>query len=299
MSRRLPDRGGIAIRALILAGWIGFPCWTSFSDRPGALVPAILVVAIHEARRRLGLRNLPLGAMVLAGVVLGGSLCLFTGEINWWLYVKDWVPGSRAIRAVARGLLLAMIPAALGLACFFEWVRERPRYRVAACALALFCMVEQGGSTPSYDKFTKRSDTARLAGRIDPRCQAFYYSPANPSNRINDYHLDAMWAGIETGIPTINGYPGLTPPGWLPLGEAAVNQKADLDRLGPALWRWARLHGLDAQEICWIHGRNERSFTFCRWSLVIGWTCGSDQRPCLLAWMIPAGSGFPRQRTND
>jgi hypothetical protein len=257
ISLRLPNRGGIAGRTLILAGLIGFPCLTSYSHRSRTMLAAGIVVAIFEARRRLADRKLPLGFMAIGVVFLGVSLWFFQGDINWWFRVCHLVPGGRAIRAVSRGLLFAMIPAALGVACFFEWARERRKYGVAACALGLFCMAEQGVTTPSYDKSTKRNETAELVRRIDRDCQAFYYSPQYPVNAVNHYHLDAMWAGLDMGKPTINGYSGLIPPDWRPLYEASINRKSDIARLGPALEYWARSNGLDSDQVCWVVGQDE------------------------------------------
>jgi hypothetical protein len=254
MSLLLPNRGGIVVRALILAGLIGFPCLTSYWHRPRALLGAVVVAAIIETRRWLTSRKPPLGVMVMGGVVLGVSLWLFRGDIIWWVHICDCVPGGRAIRVVSRGVLLAVVPAALGVACFFEWVRERRKYGIAAFALGLFCMAEQGVTTETYDKYTQRTETAELVRRIDRRCKAFYYSPQYPLNSINHYHLDGMWAELETGIPTINGYSGMCPPDWRPLYESSVNQERDVDRLGPALRNWARSHGLGTAEICWVRG---------------------------------------------
>ncbi len=66
-----------------------------------------------------------------------------------------------------------------------------------------------------------------------------------------------MWAQLETGVPTINGYSGASPPGWLPLFDSNVNGEKDIDRLGPALGQWAARYGLQPGEICWIGGRND------------------------------------------
>jgi hypothetical protein len=69
--------------------------------------------------------------------------------------------------------------------------------------------------------------------------------------------MDAMWAELDLGMPTINGYSGMCPPGWLPLYDSRVSREADIERLGPALFKWAWLHGLRSGEICWVGGRNE------------------------------------------
>ena len=100
---------------------------------------------------------------------------------------------------------------------------------------------------------------ADLARRIDPRWRCFYYSPRHSALPINQYHLDAMWAEIETGIPTINGYSGLAPPGWSPLYDADFKEQPDLDRLGEALGEWALFHQMRRREIGWVVNRGRRS----------------------------------------
>ena len=57
-----------------------------------------------------------------------------------------------ALRVVSRGLLLGLIPAALGLACFFDRMGTRPRRVAAFSALGLACLLEQGVTTPSVSK---------------------------------------------------------------------------------------------------------------------------------------------------
>ena len=72
-----------------------------------------------------------------------------------------------------------------------------------------------------------------------------------------EYQLDAMWVQIETGVPTVNGYSGVVPPGWLPLEESTVNGEMDIRRLGQALGQWAARYQLQPGTICWIGGRND------------------------------------------
>ena len=155
MSRLLPNRGGIVVRALIVAVLIGFPCFTSYSHRLPVLLAALIVVAIIETTRRLTSRNPPPTVMMMGAIALAVSLCLFRADIIWWFRVCELVPGARALRAVSRGLVFALIPAALGFACFFEWVRERGKYGVAACASGYFAWLSKAcprrltTSTPS------------------------------------------------------------------------------------------------------------------------------------------------------
>jgi hypothetical protein len=185
-------------------------------------------------------------------IVLLAGCWIFSYDIIGWSYVSAVVPGGRALRAVSRGLLLLLIPAALGVACFFERPRRMRKSMLAACGLGLACLLEQGVTTASFDKYVQRAEVALLARRVDGACTCFYYSPSRHVRAINQYHLDAMWASLDSGIPTVNGYSGWSPRGWRPLDEAVASGDRDVARLERALADWAALHQLDPQAICWI-----------------------------------------------
>ena len=127
----------------------------------------------------------------------------------------------------------------------------------AACTLGLVCFLEQGVTTSSFNKFETRAATSLLARRIDRHCTSFYFSPDFAIQSINTYHLQAMWAGIEANVPTINGYSGVAPPGWMPLSDLDLRGGADIDRLGRALGQWAVQNGLEPGSIRWIGGRDD------------------------------------------
>jgi hypothetical protein len=257
-SLLLRGRAAIVVRAFVLAGLMGFLCLTSYSHRPRALFIALAVIAAVEASRRLTNREPAPRYLLIWGGAVGISLFAFTIDVNWWLRIINVVPGAMAIRAVSRGLMFAVIPAALGLACFFDFGRQRRKYKIPLSVLGFFCLMEQGITTPSYDKHVKRAQVSELAGRIDRGCATFYYSPSFPLRAINHYHLDAMWAGLELDMPSISGYSGSAPPGWQPLYSAAITSDADIARLDRALRNWAIARGLGDEKICWIVGNEKQ-----------------------------------------
>jgi hypothetical protein len=61
-----------------------------------------------------------------------------------------------------------------------------------------------------------------------------------------------MWAGLEAGVPTVNGYAGNTPPGW-DLYRLGDGGPAGRRRLETALARWAEASGLDLARVARIH----------------------------------------------
>src|SRR5262249_12071570 len=100
------------------------------------------------------------------------------------------IPGGGGIPAVRRGLIILLMPAALGLATLVQRLQSGGA-RLSGALLAACCMVEQGTSTGSYDAPANRAAIAALARRVDPGCEAFYYRPCDHRYWIG-YQLDAM-----------------------------------------------------------------------------------------------------------
>jgi hypothetical protein len=127
-----------------------------------------------------------------------------------------------------------------------------------ALSLGVICLAEQGVRTLSFDKQQNREFVSSLAKRIVKDADAFYYSPRNspyPSWKAN---LDAMWAGLESGVPTINGYSGGTPVGWRPLEDSNVAGPDDLNSLEKALHEWKKNYGRTAGRVWWVGAPSDR-----------------------------------------
>ena len=77
----------------------------------------------------------------------------------------------------------------------------------------MVCLAEQGVTTETFDAAANRATIESLASQIDRGRVAFYYHPVDdpPFSR---HHLDAMWASLATGVPTVNGYSGHAPRSW-------------------------------------------------------------------------------------
>ena len=63
--------------------------------------------------------------------------------------------------------------------------------------------------------------------------------------------LDAMWAQMESGVPTVNGYSGNFPAGWQLLNPNVASETPE------ELWRtrldaWVARSGLDPARVCWV-----------------------------------------------
>jgi hypothetical protein len=207
-------------------------------------------------------------------VLVAATLLLCATSVplgEWgWRAVFDAVPGASAIRAVARIGILMLIPFGVGLA---YCVDALPPRRMILALVLIGSMLEQAQTTPSYDKLAVRGDVAALAAKIGATCHAFLFTPLAGSGsgqsgfEHGKHQLDAMWAGLLTNTPTINGLSGNSPPGW-DFFETTVRDAADEQRIERALGAWCSRWHLDAQRVCWIRTG-------------VDWTWSAPQEPLL------------------
>jgi hypothetical protein len=172
---------------------------------------------------------------------------------TFWPLVYRYVPGASAIRSVSRVGLLTLLPAALGLSLLFERLLER-RMRWTTVAIAVFCVVEQGVTTPSYDKQAQRDLVAKIASRVPPECETFFYSPRFSQSTYQQNQLDGMWASLTCLRPTINGYSGNYPPDWIPLSDSNLTKSASERSRARVLDEWIKRRGLNRARVSWIKG---------------------------------------------
>jgi hypothetical protein len=118
-------------------------------------------------------------------------------------------------------------------------------------------MIEQGVSTSSFDKFANRQEIAALAAKVDPTVETFYYSPRDSPYPPAIANLDAMWAGLATGKPTVNGYSGHTPFDWRELEDSNVGSGRKLRILEFVLEDWFEGEGAPVKTLQWIGGPDE------------------------------------------
>jgi len=212
----------------------------------GLFTPIILVYVLWRTRRQALGRAL--GFLCMAVILLAS---VYRGHLSPWALVFHWVPGASAIRAISRIGIFLLFPAAYALSLFIEEAQKH-RFRLALFAIAVLALVEQGRTPLFYEKIPFRRNAESLARLIDPtRCSAFFFSPRNLDTRVDYLHLDAVWAYLTSGVPTLNGYSGNTPPHW-DLEEARILTPADETRLAAALSDWETRHGLNSDSVCWI-----------------------------------------------
>ena len=83
-----------------------------------------------------------------------------------------------------------------------------------------------------------------------------------------------MWAELLTGVPTINGLSGNSPPGW-DFAQLTLRDARDEQRAERLLGEWARRWHLDADRLCWIRTPVDWSWTLpgepLRWAVLRPW----------------------------
>jgi hypothetical protein len=204
----------------------------------GPVTTIVLLVGLWKARAKPWVAVLKLTAFSII------ALTTTHGRFNPWQAVMAVVPGANSIRAVGRIALLLLLPAGIGLASI---AKARPSWS----ALLLFCLLEQGQQVPdAYDKQSMRDEVEVVTHAVPSRCDSFFWAPRATTVPNFDpvTQLDAMWAALALGVPTVNGYSSNFPRDWALL-EHAIATPADEARLRDALQRWDDTRNL---ETCFV-----------------------------------------------
>jgi hypothetical protein len=229
-------------------------------QRLGAGVATTLValVGLWGARRRRVIQ-----VVTLVPVVMALLATEWPGGFSAWHAVYALVPGAAAMRAVSRIGIAIALPLSLGVALAVDrivgsvtpasrWTRNRlARALVIALVLAVIAL-EQGQRLPSFDKLAARERTARVAREVDPKCSAFLSTIIGGAEDPWRYHVDAMWASMERGVPTVNGYSGNEPPGWTFYDIRIHPGDGTLAPTVAAVRAWATRWRLDPATICFL-----------------------------------------------
>jgi hypothetical protein len=213
----------------------------------GALTTVLAAAGLWSARRLAAVRLL-----VAASALVAVAFTVPLGFLTWPL-ARAVIPGALAIGAVARVGMLLLVPAAVGLGA---WVQSASVPR-ALLLLALVAL-EQAQTPPSYDKHPLRMDVAALAAAVPRDCDAFLFVPRGPAPpglpRValqgSKHQMDALFAHLESGVPTVNGYGAQVPPDAPFASGIAVEDDAAVAVRRADLARWASAHGLRADRTC-------------------------------------------------
>ena len=212
----------------------------------GFLTPLFVLLGFFLSRKKVW--ALPL-------LISGGLLFFFathwSGRVTPWALPFTLLPGASAIRAQSRIGELLLFVAAFGLAGAIEWVTERPRGVVLALGVGAGVVLEQGVTQESFDVRLRRELVHRIAAAVPAVCDSFFFAAEKGWQSPNSYQLDAMWAGIERGVPTLNGYSAWTPPRYQLSWNNLLNRKVQ-DAVYEAFGKWETLHALPLDRTCWV-----------------------------------------------
>lgn len=170
---------------------------------------------------------------------------LLYGRTSLWYALSPYIPGAKAIRVPGRVVLILLVPAAFGLASLVERL-DRNSWVITGWSLTLLCLAEQIGSTDCYDLSESRARIAAVSQQIDTGMESFYYRPESDESGFVLYNLDAMWASLNTAVPTINGNSGCFPRDWWPFPQADSPNKATTEEV---LRAWCEKNKLDRRRV--------------------------------------------------
>lgn len=220
----------------------------------------------HEQRCGFGLIATALAAytfiklrreqkVVYVGVLLLVLLLITTLYSNDgttpWRIVHTYFPAAQAIRAVSRAAIVYMLGISVGVAAGLTLLAKNEKLKWAVLPLGALLVLEQGYHTPAFSKADNRRDIAAVISAIEPGCEVFVMSPAQGYGPYWKYQLDAMWASMVAGVPTMNGYSGQNPKDW-GLGDTDLRNPWDEQRVAQAAQQWLQSQPkLAGKKACW------------------------------------------------
>ncbi len=219
----------------------------TFLDRPAMVMGTLAVPAISLAVGASRRYRPPAWVLLKVMVTALAVLLIFHRQDSLWLGYSSLIPGAVAIRAVGRVVLILLVPAAVGLAFLVEFLEQR-RWVIASWIVVLACLAEQGVTNPTFDAAANRASIESLASRIDRRRLTFYYHP-DDGQPFYLHHLDAMWASVTAGVPTVNGYSGHTPRSWHGFFKADFDPLVDIQEI---MAFWEETYALTPDQVQWI-----------------------------------------------
>jgi len=191
------------------------------------LILAGLAFLFARARATKGREGeIPFLASLVAATFVMALLVSRWETFSPWRWVFENVPGAGSVRAVNRVTLFLSLPVAITLAWVCGWVgrwlvRSGWQTRLGAgMALMLLVglLVVENAHPKIGEGYSASKEWAyleRLASGVPRGCEAFYLSlPPGTPGPSSEWSMDAAWAALLSGVPTLHGYSGIEPPGW-------------------------------------------------------------------------------------
>lgn len=245
----------------------------------GVATTLIALVGAPRLYRRAELRPL-----LLAALLSMAAVTRWPGGFAPWETLANLIPGATAIRSISRlgVVLLPLWGLAVGFG-FAELSRRWSRLTLVLVGLLVLSEPARWHGVFRSRHFERRINMVAQAALRDS-CAAFLLTPGREPARIPvSVQLDAMFASLATGIPTLNGYSSYSPLNW---DLRLLDPQSEAERESFAIrarW-WTTRHGLDPGRVCWI-----RSDFESRGPL------GVEVLPLSSAW-LPQGRAAPERR---
>lgn len=187
--------GGIFGRELL----VGFPL-------------VFLLVTLAVTVRTVRSRDVP-GMALVSSIVTLLVLPMRFGGRSLWEIAWHVIPGASVIRVTSRAWLL-VVPLVVVLVVR-EWSRASNRSAwpraVVVCLVSLLVIEQLSWSTTWAVRRHEEEALVRSLGPSPSSCVAIL-AVGEPGDALFDpTHVDAMMIAMEYGVPTVNGYSGLTP----------------------------------------------------------------------------------------
>lgn len=192
-----------------------------------------VVAALVWRRGTPDMRRLRTAAgLVVASLVLGVA-AIRVGDTSAWRVVYDLVPGAGAIRGPGRLPMVTslMVVTAWVLVADVVWRQVRTLWGRGVWRSALVGVVVVVGVVTAAEQvqtglrfsLDRDAELQWLASVPQPPAGCDWFVLVNPPVQYPNYasHIDAMLVSHKVGLPTINGYSGLFPPGWALIDPAA------------------------------------------------------------------------------
>jgi hypothetical protein len=199
-----------------------------------ALTPTVQLLVLCSAALALHPRFWPRdphGRVSRATVIAGAGVCVLfylltikIGRFSAFRALYALVPGATAIRVGYRGMVVANLFAVIAVGLTADrairlCLREPDTFlrragATAVTALFLLAAIEQvnlSRQTNLSRQFERRHLAA--VGSPPAECRSFYVAP-QAGRAPYEVQIDAMMIALAGPLPTINGYSGLSPPGW-------------------------------------------------------------------------------------
>lgn len=153
-------------------------------------------------------------------------------KITFWKVIYDNLFSASALRSITRLVLILLLPVSFILLTFLKKIN--PKISLFLCFLII---LEQLNKIPSYDKYFIRNEVENLKNIAEGEKLPFFYGPIFAEGYFWKYQLDAQWAALLSGVPTLNGYSGVYPKSWA-LFENIIMDEKDFQKISRNLKIW-------------------------------------------------------------